>query len=278
MLVDGKPLIVLDRFSRYLFFSLVLLFFFGPLTWLLLASVNGDSGYSWEIPQPLTLENYGQLFGESDILVWLRNSFILAAGTMTANVILATLAAYPLSRVQFPGKVVFMYSLLLARVMPITAVIIPIFSIAVMLDMVNRFEGAILLLTAMQLPIALWIMKGFVDSIPIELEESAWLDGCNRFSGLVRIVFPLMGPGVAVTGLFAFLAAWGDFLIPLILLRSPDTFPIAMGLFRAFNDIGNVDFGFLTSLSVIYSLPSIVLYLLARQYLVKGMTAGGVKM
>jgi ABC-type glycerol-3-phosphate transport system permease component len=143
---------------------------------------------------------------------------------------------------------------------------------------VNRFEGAILVFTAMQLPISVWIMKGFVDSIPIELEESAWLDGCNRMQGLVRIVFPLMFPGVAVTALFAFLAAWSDFLIPLILLRSPNTFPIAMGLFRAFNDLGNVNFGFLTSLAVVYSLPSILLYVFARQYLVKGMTAGGVKM
>jgi multiple sugar transport system permease protein len=121
-------------------------------------------------------------------------------------------------------------------------------------------------------------MKGFIDSIPLELEESAWLDGCNRLQALVRIVFPLAFPGVAVTGLFAFLGAWGDFLIPLVLLRSPDTFPIAMGLFRAFNDLGNVDFGFLTSLAVIYSVPSILLYLFARQYLVKGMTAGSVKM
>jgi multiple sugar transport system permease protein len=130
----------------------------------------------------------------------------------------------------------------------------------------------------MQLPISLWIMKGFVDSIPIELEESAWLDGCNRLTGLLRIVLPLMGPGIAVTGLFAFLAAWGDFLIPLIILRSPTTFPIAMGLYRAFGDQGNVDFGFLTALAVIYSIPSVVLYLIARQSLVKGMTAGSVKM
>ncbi len=271
-------MISLSRFTRYLFYGIVFLFFFGPVSWLVLASVDADPGLGWEIPQLVTSENFVQLFEESDILLWLRNSFVLAIGTMAATVTLATLAAYPLSRVHFPGKAVFMYSLLLARVMPITSVIIPIFSIAIVLDMVNTFEGAIILLTAMQLPISLWIMKGFVDSIPIELEGSAWLDGCNRLTGLWYVVFPLMGSGVAVTGLFAFLAAWGDFLIPLILLRSPDAFPISMGLFRAFNDIGTVDIGFLTALSVIYSLPSIVLYLLARQYLVKGMTAGSVKM
>lgn len=268
----------LDFIGRVIFYGLILFFFVGPLSWLLLASVNSAPGFSWAIPETFTLEHYAELFAEGDLFVWLGNSAILAVGTMIATVILATLAAYPLSRVPFPGKTAFMYVLLLARVMPITSVIIPIFSIAVVLGFVNRFEGAILVFTAMQLPISVWIMKGFVDSIPIELEESAWLDGCNRLQGLVRIVFPLMFPGVAVTALFAFLAAWSDFLIPLVLLRSPNTFPIAMGLFRAFNDLGNVNFGFLTSLAVVYSLPSILLYVFARQYLVKGMTAGGVKM
>lgn len=264
--------------SKTFYFVLVLFFFFGPISWLLLASINTNPSSAWAIPQEVTLGNFAQLLQESDIILWLRNSFTLAIGTMIVTVGLATLAAYPLSRVPFQGKAVFMYTLLLARVLPVTAVIIPIFSLSVQLNLVNTFEGAILILSALQLPISLWIMKGFVDSIPIELEESAWLDGCNRLSALVRIVFPLMSPGVAVTGLFAFLAAWGDFLIPLVILRSPTTFPIAMGLYRAFGQQGAVDFGFLTALAVIYSAPSIILYLFARQYLVKGMTAGSVKM
>ncbi|PJF27168.1 MAG: carbohydrate ABC transporter permease [Phototrophicales bacterium] len=266
------------RLSRSFYFLISFIFFFGPISWLILASISSRPSSAWTIPDQPTLEHYLNLVAESDLLLWLRNSFTLAIGTMVLTVLLSTLAAYPLSRVNFPGKQAFMYALLLARVMPITAVIIPIFSLAVQLNLVNTFIGAILILSAMQLPISLWIMKGFVDSIPIELEESAWLDGCTRLSGLFRIAFPLMAPGVAVTGLFAFLAAWGDFLIPLIILRSPTTFPISMGLYRAFGNQGSVDFGFLTALSVIYSVPSILLYLFARQYLVKGMTAGGVKM
>jgi multiple sugar transport system permease protein len=264
--------------SQYGVYLPVLVFFFGPISWLVLASISSNPNSAWQIPEQVTLDNYLQLVTESDLLLWMGNSLTLAVGTTAVTVILSTLAAYPLSRVPFPGKAAFMYGLLLARVMPITAVIIPIFSLSVQLGLVNTFTGAILIISAMQLPISLWIMKSFVDSIPIELEESAWLDGCNRLSGLARIVFPLMAPGVAVNGLFAFLAAWGDFLIPLIILRSPTTFPIAMGLYRAFGDQGSVDFGFLTALSVLYSAPSIILYLLARQYLVKGMTAGSVKM
>ncbi len=270
-------MVTLSKFGRTLFYTVVFVFFFAPLTWLFLSSLNAEPTFGWELPRPITGENYVDLFQEGDIFTWMKNSFILAIGTMIATVILTVLAAYPLARVRFPGKVIFMYTLLLARVMPIAAIIIPIFSIAVMLNMINKFSGAILLFTSMQLPVSLWIMKAFVDSIPIELEESAWLDGCGRFGALWHIVFPLMGPGIAVVGLFAFLGAWGDFLIPLVLLRSPDKFPIAMGLFRAFDSRGNANFGMLTALAVFYSLPSIILYLLARQYLVKGLMGGGVK-
>jgi len=138
-------MLVFSRLTKAIFLSIIFLFFFGPLTWLLLASVNGSPSFSWEIPRPTTVENYTDLVAEGDIFLWLRNSFILAIGTMLATIVLSTLAAYPLSRAHFPGKIAFMYTLLLARVMPVAAVIIPIFSMAVMLDLVNRFSGAILL-------------------------------------------------------------------------------------------------------------------------------------
>ena len=155
--------------SKYLYYIVIFVFFFGPLSWLLLASINSDPSSGLAIPTQATVTNYIDLFADSDVLLWLKNSFILGIGSMILTVSLATLAAYPLSRVPFPGKGAFMYGLLLARVMPITAVIIPIFSLSVRLKLVNSFEGAILIISAMQMPLSLWIMKGFVDSIPIEL-------------------------------------------------------------------------------------------------------------
>ena len=122
-------MIYLSRLTRNLFYLSVFLFFFAPLTWLLLASVSGSPTFGWQLPAPLTAENYTRLFQEGDIYTWMTNSTILALGTMAATVVLATLAAYPLSRVQFPGKTAFMYLLLLARVMPIAAVIIPILAL-----------------------------------------------------------------------------------------------------------------------------------------------------
>ena len=248
------------------------LFFAGPSSWLILSSFDRSPEYSWSIPDEISLSNYVDLFAESNIRLWIGNSLVLAAGTMVLTIFLSTIAAYPLSRLRFRWKKFFMYVILISRVMPITAVIIPIFSMAILLNMVNTFWGVILILSAMQLPIGLWIMKDAMDSIPTEIEEAAWLDGCGRWEAIRYVIFPLMGPSIAVVGLLSYLAGWGDFLIPLILLRTPDRFPIAMGLFRAFHDMGNVDFGFLTAISVIYSLPSVVLYLFARKYLIKGIT------
>ncbi len=266
-----------DRSFTYLLMILFALFFFIPLVWLFTASVSTDANFALKIPEVISFEHYARLFEEGDVISWLGNSFILSISTMVLTAVLSTLAAYPLSRVEFPGKFALMYGILLSRVLPISSIIVPIFSISIFLGLVNTYIGTILVLTALQLPVALWIMKGFVDTIPVEIEESAWLDGCNRFSGLIRIVLPLTAPGIAVTGLFAFLGSWSDFLVPFILIRSPQMLPISTGLFRAFGERGSVEFGTLAALAVLYSAPAVVIYFFARNNLVKGMTAGGVK-
>lgn len=259
-----------DVLIKGVIYLVTIVFFMGPSSWLILSSFDHSPGYSWSIPSEFTLGHFVELFTESDIRLWAWNSLILGLGTMVLTVILSTIAAYPLSRLEFRWKTPLMYLVLISRVMPITAVIIPIFSIAILLQMVNTFWGVILILCSMQLPIGLWIIKDFIDTLPIELEEAAWLDGCSRWDAVRFIIFPLLGPPIVVVGLLSFLAGWGDFLLPLLLLRTADMFPISMGLYRAFNDLGNVDLGYLTAISVVYSLPSIVLYLFGRKYLIKG--------
>ena len=266
-----------DKTATYTLLIGFAFFFFVPLVWLLVASVDPQASIALRMPDALSLEHFTNLFEEGDVVNWLKNSLIMSLSTMVATSLLATLAAYPLSRVEFPGKFILMYGLLLTRIMPIPSIIVPVFSISILLGLINTYLGAILVLTAIQLPVALWIMKGFVDTIPAEIEEAAWLDGCNRLTGLIRVVLPLTAPGIAVTGMFAFLGAWGDFLVPFILLRSPQMFPISIGLYTAFSQRGNVEFGRLAALAILYSLPAVIIYFLARQHLVKGMTAGSVK-
>jgi multiple sugar transport system permease protein len=125
--------------------------------------------------------------------------------------------------------------------------------------------------------LALWLIKGFIDSIPIELEEASWIDGCSRIRGAIRIVFPLTRPGVGACALFTFINVWGDFLTPLVLLQSPEKYPISIGMFRAFSARNQVDWGLLTSTAVLYMLPTVVLYLIVRRFLLKATVAGAIK-
>ena len=127
-----------------------------------------------------------------------------------------------------------MSAILMTRIVPASATIAPLYVIVQRLGLVDTYQGMILVLAAQQLPLALWLMKGFFDTVPAELEEAAWVDGAGRLGSAVRIVLPLAAPGVGAAALFAFIEAWGDFLTPLILLSNPDKQPIALGLFRAY--------------------------------------------
>jgi ABC-type glycerol-3-phosphate transport system permease component len=154
------------------------------------------------------------------------------------------------SRFRFFGRRTLMFSILLVRVVPTTATIVPLYLIMIQLHLNNSYTGLILVETAYQLPLVLWLMKGFFDSIPIELEEAAWIDGCSRITGAVRIVFPLSRPGLGAAGLFTFINVWGDFLTPLVLLQSAEKYPISIGMFRAFSARNQVDWGLLAATAV----------------------------
>ena len=122
----------------------------------------------------------------------------------------------------------------MTRIIPATATIAPLYLLAQRLGLVDTYQGLILILAAQQLPLALWLMKGFFDTVPGELEEAAWIDGTGRLGSAVRIVLPLAAPGVGAAALFAFIEAWGDFLTPFILVTSSDRFPLSVGLYAAY--------------------------------------------
>ena len=133
----------------------------------------------------------------------------------------------------------------MTRIIPVSATIAPLYLIVQWLKLVDTYQGLILVLAAQQLPLAIWLMKGFFDTVPGELEEAAWVDGASRLGSAVRIVLPLAAPGVGAVALFAFIESWGDFLTPLILITSSDKTPISIGLFQAFTYRNQVDWGLL---------------------------------
>lgn len=255
-----------SRSARTANIALVLLAacFLLPLAWLLTASVNANASYELAVPDTLTLENFGAIMTAQQTFIPLLNSFILAVGSALVTVTAAVLAAYPLSRYQMRYKRPFMYTILFGTCLPITAIMVPVYSLFVQLNLLDSLGGTIFFMGATFLPIAIWMTKNFMDSVPVSLEEAAWIDGASSMKALFYVVLPLMRPGLAVVFIFVFLEGWGNFFVPFILLFSPDNQPAAVSIFRFFDQYGGVAYGELAAFSLLYSLPVIVLYVISR--------------
>jgi multiple sugar transport system permease protein len=267
---------VAQQIGVYVVVTLLALFCVIPFAWVLFSSIDANAGLYLHAPKP-TVGNFVRFFTEEGTPRLLTNSMVIAIGATVLTLALAIFGAYGLSRFHFFGRRTLMFAILLIRVVPPTATIVPLYMIMITLGLNNSYTGLILVEAAYQLPLALWLIKGFIDSIPVELEEASWIDGCSRIRGALRIVFPLTRPGVGACALFTFINVWGDFLTPLVLLQSPEKYPISIGMFRAFSARNQVDWGLLTSTAVLYMLPTVVLYLIVRRFLLKATVAGAIK-
>lgn len=223
----------LGRVSAYAILFALVGFALVPFTWLIFAAFDKHASNYAKLPSAWTLSNFAHVFSRAGGLRLVVNSLIYAGGATLLLVVVTTLAGYALSRFHFRGRRALMLGLLLTRVIPPTATIAPLYDLAIRLHLTDSYLGMILILSALEIPLGVWIMKGFFDTVPIEVEEAAWVDGAYRLRSAFRIVLPLAGPGVAAAALIAFIDAWGDFLIPLILLSDPNKLPISIGLFQA---------------------------------------------
>lgn len=264
----------LGQAAAYAILVALVLFVLGPFTWVLLAAFDPDANIFVQVPRTVSLENFQNAFTDAGGLGLIVNSLIYAGGATLILVVVTTLGGYALSRYDFPGRRTFMLSLLVVRVIPPTATIVPLFLLSKDLGFVDTYHGVILVLASLNVPFGLWIMKGYFDTVPIDIEEAAWVDGANRLQTAFRIVLPLAGPGVAAAALIGFIGAWGEFLIPLVLVSDPDKMPISIGLFRAWLNYTNVDWGLLAALSIIYMVPAVVFYVVARRALQSSLAGG----
>ena len=246
-----------------------------PLAWVLLSAVDPHAGLRVRIPDGLTFANFDAILTPDITYTPLLNSLILCGGATALTVVCAALAAYPLSRYRSRLNRPFLLSILFATSLPITAIMVPVYALFVRINLIDTMQGTILFFAASQLPFAIWLMKNFMDGVPKELEEAAWTDGANSAQSLVRIVLPLMGPGLAVVTVFAFVMMWGNFFVPFMLLLSPDQMPASVSINDFFGNRGMVAYGQLAAFSVIYSTPVILLYVLVARRLGGGFALGG---
>ncbi|WP_328659350.1 carbohydrate ABC transporter permease [Streptomyces sp. NBC_00334] len=246
-----------------------------PLAWVVLSALDPHASLRVKVPDGVTLDNFDAVLTPEITFTPLLNSLILCGGATLLTVVCAALAAYPLSRFRSRLNRPFLLTILFATSLPITAIMVPVYALFVRVNMIDTMQGTIFFFAASQLPFAIWLMKNFMDGVPKELEEADWTDGASSFQSLLRIVLPLMGPGVAVVTVFSFVMMWGNFFVPFMLLLSPDQMPASVSINDFFGNRGMVAYGQLAAFSIVYSTPVVLLYVLISRRLGGGFALGG---
>ena len=260
----------------YVTFAVVIVLFLTPFAWLFLAAFDAKAGPFIHWPERFTLDNFRYIFRELDFARAVGNSLFVATATMVLDVVTVSLAAYAISRVQIRRKDWLMYGLLLLQTMPITATMVPIYGLARQLGLRNSYLGLVLVHAALDLPFLIWLLKGFFDTVPRYLEEAAWLDGRGKLRALFEIVLPVAAPGLAVVAGLSFLNAWSEVLMVLILVDRPDMMTVPLAFYQTFRSAGGyteVRYELIAAMGLLYLLPVMLLFVLTRNFLVRGMTA-----
>jgi multiple sugar transport system permease protein len=222
-----------------------------------------------------TLENYREVLGEGSFVRYLTNSLIVGVVSTLITLLLGCMAAYGLARFRFSGRKTIAYTTLLLRTVPFAVLAVPVFMIWGQAGMINSLSGLILLYVAVNLPFAIWLLYGFILQVPIELEESAAIDGCNPLQIFYKVVLPLIKPGIAAASIFTFRIAWNEFILALVLTdRATRTLPVAASLY--ITDIG-VDWGKIMALGSLIAIPPLIFTFIAAKQIITGLTAGAVK-
>ncbi len=244
-----------------------------PLVWIILTSFDRNGNVFVKLPV-FTFENFTSvLLNKSNQRAFI-NSLVLSFGVAIVVIVCAGLAGYALSRYEMKHKRSFMMTILFMSALPATVLIIPVYRMFVAIKLNDSLLGIILFMAASTMPYSLWMMKNYIDSIPIYLEEAASVDGANFMQKLSRIVLPLMVPGIFCVAIQAFIGAWGNFMTPFILLRSSEKYPAAISLYQYIGQ-WDISYGQLAAFSIIYSIPVLILYLISQRYMAKGFSMSG---
>lgn len=262
--------------------SLLLLgIFLFPIYWMVVTSLRTSTeifAYPPQfIPNHIDLTYFREVVFENEkVLPYLRNSFLVGAGTTLLTLLLASPAAYGLAHLPLRGKNLLLLISLSSLMFPAIMLATPMFVMFSQLGFTNNFLGLIIANTALSLPFAITVLRPFYRSIPTELSEAARVDGCTTWTAFWRIILPLSRPGLLTAGIFTFLFGWGDLLFAISLVNSDNLRPITAGLWNYMG--GNVTkWNLVMALSTVAMLPPLILFLFAQRYVVAGLTAGSVK-
>ncbi len=232
------------------------------------------------IPSGFTLSNWRFLWEGFPNMpsIWriTFNTLIFASIVTVAEVFFSSLTGYALSRMKFPGRRIFLSFTLVLHAFPAVTLLIAIFYVLLVLGLYDTLLGVILVKAALELPLGVWIMKGFFDNISWDMEMSALVDGCSRFRAWWEVLIPNIRPGIAALSIFAFLSGWSEFLLPYIFTSSFENFTLSVMLKRLIGDFRFVDYGVLTAAGLYYMLPVLIFFIFTQEYLLN-IYAGGTK-
>jgi multiple sugar transport system permease protein len=252
-----------------------------PLLWLFATAFKSTQeialGAGSFLPSSPTIDNFGDAVRRANVLEAGWNSLRVAVASTILTTALAMPAAYGLARFKTFLRPVTLGWVLVSQVFPTILIIVPLFLILKQFRLIDSLTGLTIVYVVFTLPFALWMLMGFVANIPRELEEAAAVDGAGRLRTLVSIVFPLLRPGVVATALFAFIAAWNEFLFALVLIQTPDRVTLPLTLSRFVGAEGQVQLGALAAASLLATIPSLVFFGLIQRRLTTGLLSGAVK-
>jgi multiple sugar transport system permease protein len=269
-------------FLRYAAAAVALLAALAPIYWLIGISLKREiDQFAWP---PLwfgftpTLRHYAEAFGQAEFARYFANSVIVATGSTVLALALGVPAAYGLARFSWPGgwARAIGFWILSTRMLPPIVTIVPLFLLLREIRLLNSLGGLVLVYTAFNLPFTIWMMRGFFEEVPRELEEAAWLDGESRLGALLRIVLPVVRPGLAATAIFCLIVAWNEFLFALILSQTPSSMTLPVGIASRVTQY-EIQWGAMSAGGVVAMAPVLVFAAAAQRYLVRGLSLGAVK-
>lgn len=273
------------RWAGRLTLFLMFLFTVLPMAWMFLTSIKTQFAAlqyppQWWPSEP-TFQNYWRLINPNDsigheFLKYFWNSLYVSTATTILGVVVAVPAAYAFSRFRFPGRSFLFFTVLVRNMFPAVVFLMPLFLLMRWMGLVNTHGSLILTYLTFGLPLSIWLLKGFFDNIPIQLEQAARIDGATRFQAFLLIVMPLSTPGIIATSIFSFIGAWNEYVYAYTFLSKQDSMTLPVGIQRFFTEFAT-DWPGLMAATFLMSVPVVVLFLVLQKYFVRALTEGAVK-
>ncbi|WP_020137307.1 sugar ABC transporter permease [Streptomyces sp. 351MFTsu5.1] len=256
--------------------SLVALF---PIVWLVFLSLGPDKDdylHPGGIWKKMTFDNYAFVLQHTEFFSWLKSSLIVSLGTTVIGVLIAATTGYAVSRMRFPGYRKFMWVLLVTQMFPVAVLMVPMYQMLSDLKLIDSYLGLVLVYCSTAVPYCAWLLKGYFDTIPFEIDEAGRVDGLTPFGTFARLILPLARPGLAVAGFYSFLTAFGEVAFASTFMLSDTKYTFAVGL-QSFVSEHDAQRNLMAATAVLIAIPVSVFFYLVQKNLVTGLTAGGTK-